>query len=174
MAPSFHLCGYVRGGFRNGTVASARLSVWKRVFPQLLPWCQTPQFISVCHWCLSSCCPSAGAPNEWVWLSLCVGCLKRTAWDSRSSSTDSIRADLCSQKLWRIIFLALEPWAGWHGVGLGLLVPKISLPNFVWTYRYRTSLFCISVPPTILDRCGFFNSIVVRLPFNSVSDGSEW
>ena len=25
-----------------------------------------------------------------------------------------------------------------------------------------------------LDGCGFFNSVVVRLPFNLVSDGSEW
>ena len=24
-----------------------------------------------------------------------------------------------------------------------------------------------------LDGCGFFNSVVVRLPFNSISDGSE-
>ena len=28
-------------------------------------------------------------------------------------------------------------------------------------------------PSTSLDGCGFFNSIVVRLPFNSISDGSE-
>ena len=26
---------------------------------------------------------------------------------------------------------------------------------------------------TNMDGCGFFNSIVVRLPFNSISDGSE-
>ena len=29
-------------------------------------------------------------------------------------------------------------------------------------------------PLTSLDEGGFFNSIVVRLPFNSSSDGSEW
>ena len=28
------------------------------------------------------------------------------------------------------MFLALEPWARGPGVGLGLLTPKISLPNF--------------------------------------------
>ena len=25
-----------------------------------------------------------------------------------------------------------------------------------------------------LDGCGFFNSIVIRLPFNPISDGTEW
>ena len=33
---------------------------------------------------------------------------------------------------------------------------------------------CPPSSPTILDRCGFFNSVVVRLSFNSTSDGSEW
>ena len=40
------------------------------------------------------------------------------------------------------------------------------------TCRCGTILFCISVPPTSLDGCGFFNSVVVRLPFNLIS-GSE-
>ena len=39
-----------------------------------------------------------------------------------------IPAGLCSQKLWGLIFL-LEPWA-WGPVGLVLLTPEISLPNF--------------------------------------------
>ena len=30
------------------------------------------------------------------------------------------------------------------------------------------------IPSTSLDGCGFFNSIVVRLPFNSISDDPEW
>ena len=34
--------------------------------------------------------------------------------------------------------------------------------------------FHVSAPPTSLDGCGFCNSIVVRLPLNSISDGSEW
>ena len=46
------------------------------------------------------------------------------------SSTDSIPTGFCSQKLWELIFLALEPLAGGPGVGLWLLTPKISLPNF--------------------------------------------
>ena len=36
------------------------------------------------------------------------------------------------------------------------------------------SLFHICAPPTSLDGCDFFDSIVVRLPFNLISDGSEW
>ena len=46
------------------------------------------------------------------------------------SSIDSILACFCCQKLWGLIFLVLEPWAGEPGMGLGLLVPDISLPNF--------------------------------------------
>ena len=46
------------------------------------------------------------------------------------SSTDSIPAGFHSQKLWGLIFLAWEPWAGGVGVGLGLLAPEISLLNF--------------------------------------------
>ena len=46
------------------------------------------------------------------------------------SSTDSIPAGFCSQKLWGFIFLALETWAGVSGVGLGLLAPEIALLNF--------------------------------------------
>ena len=26
--------------------------------------------------------------------------------------------------------MGLEPWVGWPGMGLGLLAPKIPLPNF--------------------------------------------
>ena len=35
------------------------------------------------------------------------------------------------------------------------------------------SPFCICAPPISLDRCGFFNSIVVRFPFYLISNGSE-
>ena len=59
-----------------------------------------------------------------------VGSLRGTAWDTEVSSTDSIHAGFCSQKLWGLIFLALESWAEGPGVGLGLLAPEISLPYF--------------------------------------------
>ena len=34
------------------------------------------------------------------------------------SSTNPTTSGFYSQKLWGLIFLALEPWAGWSGVGL--------------------------------------------------------
>ena len=48
-------------------------------------------------------------------------------------------------------------------------------PEFFFTTQgWETCPFSICAPPTSLDGCGFFNSIVVRLPFNSISDSSEW
>ena len=41
-----------------------------------------------------------------------------------------ITSGFCSQKLWGLIFLGLEPWVGGSGVGLGLLASEISLLNF--------------------------------------------
>ena len=47
-------------------------------------------------------------------------------------------------------------------------------PKFLSTTRgCGTSPFHVSTPPTSLDGCGFFNSIVVGLPFNSISDNSK-
>ena len=47
-----------------------------------------------------------------------------------ASSTNSILAGFCSQKLWGFIFLELEPWDVGPGVGLRLLAPELSLSNF--------------------------------------------
>ena len=52
---------------------------------------------------------------------------------------------LVSQKLWGLIFLVLEPWAGGPGVGLGLLVPEIALLNF-YPCGCRTILFHVYAP----------------------------
>ena len=41
------------------------------------------------------------------------------------------------------------------------------------THGWRTGLFHICTPPTSLDGCGFFSSILVRPPFNSISVSSE-
>ena len=78
-----------------------------------------------------------------------------------------IPTGFCSQKVWGLIFLALETWASGPNIGMGLLTPEISLLNF------GTSLFGNCAPPNNLDGCGFFNSVVVRLPFNSISYFSE-
>ena len=82
-------------------------------------------------------------------------------------STNPVPTCLHSQKLWGLIFLALGSWDGGPGVGLGLL------PNF-YLLGCVASPFCVRAPPTSLDGCGFFNSVVVRLPFNLISDIPEW
>ena len=46
------------------------------------------------------------------------------------SSNDSIPIGFYSQKMWGLLFLALEPWAEGPGMGLGLLATEISFPNF--------------------------------------------
>ena len=91
------------------------------------------------------------------------------------SSTESIPAGFCSQKLWGLIFLALEPWAGGPGVRLGLLTHETSLPNFyaphvgVGPARFTPLLLL----PVWTDVVSFFNSVVVRLPFSEISDVPE-
>ena len=65
------------------------------------------------------------------------------------SSTDSIPAGFCSQKLWELIFLALESWARCPGVGLGLLASEIYLPNLYPPYmseRPVHSMFALLLP----------------------------
>ena len=172
--------GSVEGEFRKGTVASVHLSVWKKAVPPLLPWCQTLHFVPVCHWCPSSCCPGAGAQKEWVWVSLCMGSLRGSAWDLSSFFHQLnphwfLRPDVTE------IYLTGTPgretWC-WTGTPDS----RDSPPEFLPTTRgCGTSPFRIFAPlssmdgsPASLDGCGFFNSIVVRFPFNLISDGAEW
>ena len=51
-----------------------------------------------------------------------------------------------SQKLWGFIFLALEPWAVQSVLGLGSLVPKVSLPIFIYHTWMWDPLFCWPLP----------------------------
>ena len=64
-------------------------------------------------------------------------------------------------------------WGAWCGAGTPCSqnIPSEFLST---TCGCGTSLFCVSAPHTSLHRCGFFTSVVVRLPFNLTSDGSEW
>ena len=84
-----------------------------------------------------------------------------------ASSTYSIPAGFPSQKLWGLIFMALESWTGGRDVGLGLLALKISLPN-LYPCDCGASPLHVHVPPTSLDGCGFFNSLDARLAFNLI------
>ena len=63
-------------------------------------------------------------------------------------------------------------WGTWCGAGTPQSwdIP----PEFLSTIRgWGTSLFCVCAPPTSLDGCGFFNSVVVTLPLSSISDSFE-
>ena len=72
--------------------------------------------------------------------------------------------------------------SSWHwNPGLGILV--WGWDSFLLRYPFQifihhtwvgTSPLWVSTPPTSLDGCSFFNSVVVRLPLNLISDGSEW
>ena len=85
---------------------------------------------------------------------------------------NSIPTGFLSHELGGLTFLALESWAGGPSVGLGLLAPKISLTN-LYPHGCGASLFRVCAPPTSQGRCGFFNSVVVRLPFTGISDIPE-
>ena len=66
----------------------------------------------------------------------------------------------------------MEPWAGGPGVEP---CSQDTLPEFSSTTRGRgISLFHVCTPPTSLDGCDYFNSVVVRLPFRSIPDFPEW
>ena len=97
----------------------------------------------------------------WYWSSEGVS-LNKFMWRfsklSMSFFHNSIPVGFCSQKLWGLIFWHWSPgqWVLiW--VGLGLLTPEISLPNFLSnTHGCGTSLFCVSPPPTSLIHVAFF------------------
>ena len=124
---------------------------------KLLTWCWSTEGISLSRW-------------------VCVWVLwKELLGSPEVSSTDSIPTSFHSQRLWGLIFLALEPWSG--GVLCGAGTPHYwdIPPNFLSILcGWGTNLFHICAPPTSLDGCDVFNSIVVRHPFNSISDSSAW
>ena len=178
-------CGFAVGGFRKGTMASAHLFVWEKAVLQLLPWCQTFQFFLVCCWCLSSCYPGARAQSGWVWVSLCVGSLRGTAWISRCffhwlNPHWFLQPEIVGTYVpgtgilgWGAWWRGYLVWEAWYGVSIphSWVIPLEFLSTICGS---GTSPFCISAPPTSLDGCGFFNSVVVWLPFYLISDGSEW
>ena len=158
MAPTCWLCGSVvgEGSERRQWPLPTYLSR-RKLSPSPR---QALQFLPVCHWCLSSCDPSAGAQREWVWISPCVGSLRGNGWDSRS------------------FYHRLNPWwflqpgvmetylpgagtLGWEAwCRAGTPHSWDSPAKIVSTTRgCEISLFHVSAPPASLDECGFFNSI---------------
>ena len=108
-------------------------------------------------------------------MSLCVGSLRGTAWGSRSffhrlNPRWFLQPEIMGANLPGTGTL------GW-GVSCGAETPHSQdiPPKFLsTTCGCGTRLFHNSVPPTSLDGCGFFSFVVVRLPFNLLSDGSGW
>ena len=120
----------VQGGGRlwKGTMAAVCSSVWEEAVPQLSPWFQTLQSLPICHcaFLAATLVPELkGSESE---LNLCGGSLKGTSWDPEVFPLT--QSPLVLQPEVR----ALEPLARGSGVGLGLLTPKISLPNFYPPY----------------------------------------
>lgn len=89
------------------------------------------QFLLVCPWCLFffffflSSCPSAGAQSKRVChqVSLSMGLLRGM---SETPSGVTISTGFHSQRLWRLLFLSLEPLAGEPIWGLD--------PSILWGY----------------------------------------
>ena len=150
------------------------LSVWEKAVPQISPWYQTLQFLPVCHWCLLSCFPHAGAQREWVWVSLLATLLRWTAWDSRSFFHQLNPCWFLQPEVMGTYLPGTGTLDWGPGLGLGLLTPKIPPEFLSTTCGFETSCFHISTSPTVLDGCGFFNPVVVGRPFISISDSSEW
>ena len=71
-----------------------------------------------------------GSESEYV-LNMLWALKEKLLENPAVSSTAPTPTDFCSQKLWGLIILELEPWAGWPGVRLGSLAPEISFPIFI-------------------------------------------
>ena len=107
-------------------------------------------------------------------MSLFVRSSRRTAW---SSSSFFHQLNPC----WFLQLEIVGDLSSWHwNPGLGSLVwagtpcSQDIPPKFLSiTHGCVTSPFSICASPTSPDGCGFFNSIVIRLLFNSISDSSE-
>ena len=133
------------------------------------------------HFILSLCATGTSQAATWCWSlegmnlnNYMCGFFRGTAWDSRSFS---YRLNLCWFLQLEVMgtylpgtgTLGLGPWCG-AGTPCSLDIPPKFLSTICWC---GTSPFCLSAPATNLDGCGFFNSIVVTLLFNSISASSE-
>ena len=83
----------------------------------------------------------------------------------------------CKDWLWPLTISLHPPCRmGCAGAGSGALMWSVAVQRVhrFWVSQVVQAKVCIIAPPTSLDGCDFFNSVVVRLPFNSISDSSKW
>ena len=163
----YQLASSVGVEFSERTMVFAPFSVREKAVSQFSLWCQVLQFLLICHWCGST---------EGVSLSKSVcGFFKRNFLGLQKFYPLTQRPLVFATRSYG----DLSSWhwnpglGAWCGAGTPCswdIPPEILFT----THGYGTSLFHVSAPPTSLDGCGFFNSVVVRLPFNSISDSSVW
>ena len=113
--------------------------------PQLLPWCQTLQFLPECQWCLSSCYPGAGAQREWIWVSPCMGSLRRTSWDSRGFFHELIPCWYLQSEVMRT-YLPDTGTLGWGDLvwGWNSLLPRYPSQIFIhYTWKWDQPILCL-------------------------------
>ena len=172
----------VGGGFIKGTIASASSSVWEKAAHSALTliWDNSVSpYLSLVPFKLM---PQCWSSESMIPISPCVGSLGGNFRDSRSppSHSGTTPTSFYSQKSWELLLLALEPWGGGPGVGLGPLAlwgtlhlrclsQLLSITCGCWT-----TLFCASASPTSLWSSFFFNSLVVGLLFSQILGSSEW
>ena len=125
---------------------------------KLLPLCWSPEVVSLCK-------------SKSVW-----GPLKGDSWESHSFFHHSNLHRFLQTELMRT-YLPSECWIP----GLCCLVWSLDPLHprypcwFLYTHTWVWDrLFCISAPPTHLHECGFFNSLVVGLPYSLIFWRPEW
>ena len=172
------LCGV---GLRKGTVLLPGLwsFVWEETVSWHSPWYHTLQFLPTYHWCFSSCSWGAGVQREWVYISpkSIVGPLRRDAWESNSFLCHPnphwfLQPEVMGTYLPGTGTLG---WMIWSGAGI--THSQGILSNFYPLHMHMGPPIlhlCVSTPPTHLDECDFFNSLVVGLPYSLISDDSGW
>ena len=153
--------------------------IHEKAVPQHSPWCQTLQFLPICHWCPSSCCPGAGTQREWICISpkSFLGRLRGDAWDSCTFFC-------CPNTAWILHAEAIGTYLpgtgtlGWGiWVGLRSLAPEISLPIFIHHTWVWDCLFLLSVSPPLLP---IWMNVTSLIPWLSdfliaqFSDSSGW
>lgn len=69
----------------------------------------------------------------------------------------------CTQKLWRLNTLSLEPWFGWPGVWLRSLAPEVLLPFLSTTHGHGTTCF---MPPCVCSSMNLSTPLCISVPLH--------